>query len=128
MQKRSQREREKLSDSDKLRLAGLNEKKPAFLEAFWFENNQLSLSGEIWNFFQNKISHTKYTQYRRQVRRLKNLAQHINETWSFDLPYVENLLEYNNGVKHFLVLLSFWCTITKMQSSANSKPGFGGNC
>ena len=103
-QKRSQRERGKLSDSEKLKLEKLYQKGPAAYGSVSNLQKASSLSRvKVENFLQSKNSHTKYRQYRRRFPRLQVIAYDIKEIWSIDLAYVDKLAKYNNGVKYLLV-------------------------
>ena len=103
-QKRSQRERGKLSDSEKLKLEKLYKKGPAAYGSVSNLQKASSLSRvKVETFLQSKNSHTKYRQYRRRFPRLKVIAYDINEIWSIDLAYVDKLANYNNGIKYLLV-------------------------
>ena len=103
-QKRSQRERGKLSDSEKLKLKKLYKKRPAAYGSVSNLQKANSLSRlKVENFLQSKNSHTKYRQYRRHFPRLKVIAYDVNEIWSNDLAYVVKLAKCNNGVKYLLV-------------------------
>ena len=46
---------------------------------------------KVEKFLQTKNYHTKYRQYRRRFPRLKNIAYDINEIWSIDVAYVDEL-------------------------------------
>ena len=99
-QRRSQHERRKLSDSEKLKLEKLHKKGPAAYGSVSNLQKATSLCRvEVETFLQSKNSHTNYRQYRRPFPRSKDIAYDINEIWSFDLAYVDKLGLYNNGVK-----------------------------
>ena len=93
--KRSQRERGKLSDSEKLKLEKLYKKGPAAYGSVSNLQKASSLSRvKVKTFLQIKKSQTKYRQYRRRFPRLKVTAYDINDIWSIDLAYVDKLQQW----------------------------------
>ena len=66
------------------------------------EHSKLSLA-KVKSYLDTKPSFTKYRSIRMQFPRLKVIVKDINEIWSLDLAYVDNLAEYNRDVKYLLV-------------------------
>ena len=66
------------------------------------EHSKLSLA-KVKSFLDTKPSFTKYRSIRMQFPRLKVIVKDINEIWSLDLAYVDNLAKYNRDVKYLLV-------------------------
>ena len=66
------------------------------------EHSKLSLA-EVKSYLDTKPSFTKYRSIRKQFPRLKVIVKDINENWSLDLAYVDNLAKYNRDVKYLLV-------------------------
>ena len=57
----------------------------------------------VKSYLDAKPSFTKYRSHRMQFPRLKVIVKDINEIWSLDLAYVDNLAKYNGDVKYLLV-------------------------
>ena len=58
---------------------------------------------KVKSYLDTKPSFTKYRSIRMQFPRLKVIVKDINEIWSLDLAYVDNLAKYNRDVKYLLV-------------------------
>ena len=54
-------------------------------------------------FLVGKNAHTKHKDYRKRFPTLKVIVYDINEIWSLDLAYVDNLAKENKDVKYLLV-------------------------
>ena len=54
-------------------------------------------------FLEGKNAHTKHKKYRKRFPTLKAVAYDINEIWSLDLAYVDELATDNKDVKFLLV-------------------------
>ena len=61
------------------------------------------LKSKVRQFFQSKLSYTKFTFATRKFKPLKAFSRLKNETWWMDLAYVDKLPKDNNGVKYLLV-------------------------
>ena len=68
------------------------------------KHSKMSLA-KVKSYLDTKPSFTKYRSHRMQFPRLKVIVKDINEIWSLDLAYVENLAKYNRDVKYLLVAL-----------------------
>ena len=66
------------------------------------EHSKLS-KAKVKSYLDTKPSFTKYRSIRMQFPRLKVIVKDINEIWSLDLAYVDNLAKYNRDVKYLLV-------------------------
>ena len=66
------------------------------------KHSKLSLA-KVKTYLDTKPSFTKYRSIRMQFPRLKVIVKDINEIWSLDLAYVDNLAKYNREVKYLLV-------------------------
>ena len=63
------------------------------------KHSKLSLA-KIKSYLDTKPSFTKYRSIRMQFTRLKVIVKDINEIWSLDLAYVDNLAKYNGDDKY----------------------------
>ena len=72
------------------------------LKAITKNTAKMSLA-KVNSYLDTKPSFTKYRSYRMQFPRLKVIVKDINEIWSLDLAYVDNLAKYNRDVKYLLV-------------------------
>ena len=107
-QRRSHRERGKLSHSEKLKLEKCYKKGPAAYGGVSNLQKASSLSRmKVETFLQRKNSHAEYRQYRRRFPRLKVIAYDINEIWSIDSAYVDQLAKKTRVLKSFLPLLMY---------------------
>ena len=50
-------------------------------------------------FLHTEPAYTKYRTIRFKTRRLKVIGYDINEKWSFDITYVDQLAEYSKDLK-----------------------------
>ena len=66
------------------------------------KHSKMSLA-KVKSYLDTKPSFTKYRSHRMQFPRLKVIVKDINEIWSLDLAYVDNLAKYNRDVKYLLV-------------------------
>ena len=66
------------------------------------KHSKLSLN-KVKSYLDTKPSITKYHSIRMQFPRLKVIVKDINEIWSLDLAYVDNLAKNNRDVKYLMV-------------------------
>ena len=91
-----------ISEEKKLKL--LYTKGPAAFGSVKNLTNASQLSPKkVKTFLRSQSSHTKYGLFRKTYPRLKVIVNDINEIWSLDLAYVDELAKYNRGVRYLLV-------------------------
>ena len=71
--------------------------------------------GKIVRYLQPKAPYTKNRQFRKSFPRLKALAYRINEIWSVDVGYMDEVAQHNNGVKYLLVAVDVLSRYLRVQ-------------
>ena len=102
--KRRARKRGQLSEKDKKVLEKLYTQGAAAYGSVQNLTKASKLSkSKVENFSADTDTHTKYRTPRKKFPRLKVQAYRINEFWSIDVPNMDKIAKFNNGVKYLLV-------------------------
>lgn len=74
---------------------------------------------KVLRFLESQHAYTKYRMYRRKFPRLKVIAYRINEIWSVDLAYVNQVAKYNNDVKYLLIAVDVLSRYLRVEPMKN---------
>ena len=117
MPKAKNEEAGSLSKSEKAKLQRLCREGKA---AYGSVQNLQKASGlskkKVTDFLYRTNSYTKFRRAIRHFKRLPAFAKRINEIWCLDLAFMDNLSEFNNGVKYLLICVDVFSRLVRVQS------------
>lgn len=76
---------------------------------------------KIKNFLQNQEEYSLQRDLKRKRKRRKIVVSGIDSQWAVDLADVQNLKEYNDGIKYFLVVIDVFSKFLFIETLKDKK-------